>query len=109
MSYRTTPNFKRIISAHNKKILHPTPPPEKCNCQRKNECPMKDGLCREKNVVYKATVVSSGTEPVETYIGMTAPPFKERYGNHKKSFKHQRYSTETALSGHIYIYFIQKS
>ena len=91
MSYRTTSNFKRIISSHNQKVLNPPEPSLPCNCRKKDECPMEGGRCREQYIVYQATV--STTEPgvdVETYTGMTKSKFKERYANHKKIFQPSR-------------------
>ena len=32
------------------------------------------------------------------YYGISDTPFKERYENHKKSFRHKEYSTETDLA-----------
>ena len=101
MSYRTTPNLKRIITSHNKKILRPPNQERLCNCQ-KEECPL-DGNCLLRNIVYKATVTPSDNQTdEETYIGMTGDTFKNRYGNHKKSFNHRDYAAETALSKHIW-------
>ena len=33
---------------------------------------------------------------------MTEPPFKLRYGNHKKSFIHEEYKSETTLSSYVW-------
>ena len=101
MSYRTTPNFKKIIASHNKKITQGLPEDPPCNCRTKPECIMRAGHCRRNNIVYQATV-SPSVGPVETYIGMTKNPFKVRYKDHNKSFNHQQWSTETALSGHLW-------
>ena len=101
MSYRTTPNLKRIISSHNKKILNPPVQSRTCNC-KKTACPL-DGNCLLDNMVYQASVsdVSNlGTE--ETYIGMTGDTFKHRVKNHEKSFKHRKYEKETSLSKYIW-------
>ena len=101
MSYRTTPNLKRIISSHNKKILRPPTQERTCNC-KKTVCPL-DGNCLLTNLVYQATVTPDNNQaPEETYIGMTGDTFKNRYGNHKKSFNHREYSSETSLSKHIW-------
>ena len=104
VSYRTTPNMKKIISGHNAKIQ--TKPTElltdkNCNCQSKKKCPL-DGNCLETNVVYQATVIETKTQQTETYIGLTAPPFKKRFNNHTKSFNHRKYKTDTELSKHIW-------
>ena len=36
------------------------------------------------------------------YIGMTSNTFKDRYGNHNKSFKNAKYSFETELSKYVW-------
>ena len=83
MSYRTTPNFKKIISAHNSKILNGKTPDPPCNCINKDTCPL-DGNCRASNIVYQATLTTEQDPPsVETYVGLTATEFKERHSNHK--------------------------
>ena len=38
MSYRTTPNFKQIISSHNAKIMKGENSDPPCNCQKKDQC-----------------------------------------------------------------------
>ena len=37
-----------------------------------------------------------------TYLGLAANTFKERLGNHKLSFNHQKYEQNTNLSKHIW-------
>ena len=49
-----------------------------------------------KTLVYQATVVQRGAQD-ETYIGLSAPTFKTRIGNHRKSFRNQQYEMETTL------------
>ena len=100
MSYRTTPNFQKIISAHNKKLSKVVPDDPPCNCDTKPEC-LLDGQCLGNNMIYQATVTPSEGE-VQTYIGMTKNPFKVRYKDHKKSFNHQKWSDETTLSTYIW-------
>ena len=102
MSYRNSPNLKKIISAHNTKVLKPEEPTPLCNCRNKENCPLQ-GKCRVNNLVYQATVTTESTPPVvETYVGMTAPEFKDRYRNHNKSFKHAKYKNETTLSKYLW-------
>jgi len=79
-------------------------PGDKCNClkSRKGECPLP-GKCTASCVVYQATVTTTEAVPkVDYYIGMTENPFKTRFKNHEKSFNHEQYKTETALSGFIW-------
>ena len=106
--------MKQIISAHNRKVLAarkpPAPEEEKprpCNCPKKKrlagECPLQ-GKCMVPNVIYQAEVVETkldGEVKVEKYVGSTTD-FKDRLGNHEKSFKHERYKHETVLSSHIW-------
>ena len=102
MSYRTTPNFKKIISAHNAKILNPKTPDPPCNCTDKDSCPL-DGKCRASNLVYQATLKTTEDPPtVETYVGLSATEFKDRYRNHKTSFKNRNHSKATTLSVKIW-------
>ena len=128
LSYRTTPNMKKIISSHNAKILRKseiTPPEKTCNCRQKDSCPV-EGKCLTDNIIYQATVTTTTpitltpipttplsptqtqthTDPPQqekhTYIGLTSTKFKDRFANHKKSFNHRRYGKETTLSQKIW-------
>ena len=98
MSYSCTPNMAQIIKAHNSKITNKLTGNKKpCNCQNKQNCPLS-GKCQTPDIVYLAEVsTNSGSK---LYIGGTED-FKERYGNHKKSFNHRKYQTESELSKYI--------
>ena len=105
ISYKTTPNLKRIIAAHNAKLLRESEPnnnQKMCNCRKDRVCPL-GGKCLTKNVIYQATVTPTNppSEP-NTYIGLTANTFKQRHANHLKSFKYEKYRKETTLSEHIW-------
>ena len=79
-----------------------TPPnSDNCNCNNPSECPINKN-CKSKNVIYKAQVTSPDDGVTKEYIGMTATTFKERYANHKKSFKFHRYKNDTELSKYIW-------
>ena len=117
LSYRTTPNMKRLISSHNAKLIKKSeapPPGRTCNCRNKENCPL-DGQCLLDNLVYQATLIPTPANnptpnptPPQTdsqalnYIGITSNTFKERLANHKKSFKHEKYSKETTLSRKVW-------
>ena len=36
------------------------------------------------------------------YKGISEPPFKDRFGNHKKSFNHVSYKSDTSLSKEVW-------
>lgn len=100
VSYSCMPNVGNIIKAHNAKVLNP--PNElsrECSCRKKNECPM-NGKCLTSCVVYKAEVFTKNAKRV--YYGSSMGPFKERFNNHKKSFKYKKYREETKLSKFIW-------
>ena len=104
LSYRCLPNIGSIVAGHNCKLLNnfegrknvQTPT---CNCQKKEDCPVP-GKCTLQNVMYHTTVAAG--QSVETYVGITANTFKERWTSHKSDFRllHRRQST--TLSGHIW-------
>ena len=95
--------MKQALSGHNSKVLIETSQKpqsqaqfKKCNCQKKSECPLDNECRHEQGVVYQATITQENCK-IDTYIGSTKD-FKERYGNHKKSFKNASYKTDTELS-----------
>ena len=114
LSYSTCPNMGQVISGHNKKLLAESKPPvpeeeeeKHCSCPKATKkagtCPLQ-GFCFDSNLVYQATVVETmtdGAKKTETYVGCCGTDFKTRLGNHNKSFKHERYKSETVLSSHI--------
>ena len=104
MSYRCTPNLARKISSHNAKILKSNQntegPKKECNCRKSDECPV-EGKCLQNGVVYQATI-SRRDGKVDTYIGLSEPPFKDRFRNHKSSFKTRNPKNSTSLSKHIW-------
>ena len=102
MSYKGTANMKKIISAHNQKILEKSEKQEKvekmCNC-RHPPCPLQ-GICQTDNMVYQAKVTSENEE--QSYLGLTATKFKLRYSNHETSFNYSRNRGKTTLAGYIW-------
>ena len=103
VSYSCTKNMAAIVSAHNAKVLAPPPPPpsaKTCNCRSGDTCPL-DGQCLTSSIVYKATVTSP-SQPVRYYYGLSEPPFKQRYNKHTHSFRWSEQRGETALSQYIW-------
>ena len=73
-----------------------------CNCRVKASCPM-NGRCLAESLVYRADVTVSGSMTGNKfYIGACSSEFKERFRNHQKSLRHERYKTETALSLYVW-------
>ena len=103
VSYKCLPNMASIISKNNSKVLNiqqgQIAPSEGCNCRIKAECPLP-GKCLTPKLIYQATVETLNKK--ETYIGLSAPPFKTRFGGHKGTFKHEKRKKETTLSKYIW-------
>ena len=90
-----------ILSSHNKKILsekRDKPDPPSCHC-RKTPCLMS-GRCREKMIVYKATV--NCNNKAKNYFGLCETKFKARHYNHVQSFRHRQKSNATELSKYVW-------
>ena len=100
VSYCCMPNMEKIIKSHNAAVLREKiENTHKCNCRRPRTCPM-NGNCLASCVVYKASVKSENEEKV--YYGSCMGTFKERYGNHKKSFINESYREDTKLSKYLW-------
>ena len=56
-----------------------------------------EGKCRSEDVIYKCVVTATG-HPRKVYLGTAESDFKQRYYNHKKSIKNQKYANATSLS-----------
>ena len=96
------PNMGKIVSGHNKKILKGVNLQQRlCNCRVPENCPL-EGECLSKNVIYQANVKRLDTQTSETYIGLTSKTFKERWNNHKTSFRLQNHKNESKLSTYIW-------
>ena len=99
--------MKRSVSGHNTKVIaeseakkEPSVKVKTCNCQKKAECPLENKCLDDRGVVYQATVTQDDGK-IDLYLG-ASHNFKERYGNHKKSFKNSAYKSETELSTFIW-------
>ena len=69
-----------------------------CNCINKPDCPLSN-QCQITNIIYKAKIRSN----VRNYHGKiyyeaSKGTYKQRYGNHKKSFNHKKHRTDIKLS-----------
>ena len=73
-----------------------------CNCQNPTECPLPN-QCTIPNILYEATIKSDLAGYGEkVYKGVSKPPFKLRFRNHKKSFNNIEYKTDTELSKEVW-------
>ena len=102
--YSCTDNLQTIIKKHNRKILETSKTPStenKCNCWKKNDCPLKNN-CLTSSVVYNANVTIKSDTTGKNYIGLLEGTFKQRYTQHKLSFRKRNYSNSTELSKHIW-------
>ena len=99
ISYSCMNNINSIINAHKKEILTENKEPtKKCNCIKKPDCPL-DNQCQTTNLIYKAKITSNlPNYHYKIYYGTNEGTFKLRYSNHKKSFNHEIYRTDTELS-----------
>ena len=103
LSYSCMPNVATIISSHNKALLRKEatqPDPLPCKCRDKSNC-LLDGRCREKSLVYKATVHVSNSNAM-MYYGLCETKFKSRNYNHLQSFKYRHKASATELSKYIW-------
>ena len=103
ISYKCLPNMKSILAKNNSRVLNTQAGQEEqifgCNCRIKAECPLP-GQCKTPTLIYQATVETDTSK--ETYVGLSAPPFKNRFYGHKGSFTHEENRKETTLSKHIW-------
>jgi hypothetical protein len=102
ISYSCMENIGNIIKKHNQKILNKDDQQithNPCNCRKKDNCPL-EGEFRVSNIIYKATIKSQHEQKI--YYGLCEGEFKARYSNHLKSFKHEKYKSDTELSKYIW-------
>ena len=84
-----------------KNILNPKQDHFGCNCRVKADCPL-EGKCLTPNIVYRADVYDLTNNESKFYIGLAETTFKERYNNHKKDIKNERYKNNTELTKHVW-------
>ena len=80
--------MKSVISSQNKQILNPCREYFGCNCRVQNECPL-DNKCLTPNIVYEAHVSNKTNNKCKRYHGASETPFKERFRNRTRDFKHK--------------------
>ena len=102
--YSCTDNLQTITKKHNRKNLETSKTPStenNCNCREKNDCPLKNNWFTP-SVVYNANVITESDTIGKNYKGLTEGTFKQRYTQHKLSFRNRNCSNSTELSKHIW-------
>ena len=67
--------------------------------RNKDQCPL-DNKCLTSSVIYNAQVTTKYA--TKNYIGLTEGTFKQRFSQHKATFKHRKYTNGTELSKYIW-------
>ena len=92
--------MSKIIKRINKKVTSKPPDQRpKCNCRKKAKCSM-EGNCQVNDVVYNCDVTRP--LPKKVYLGLAEGQWKNRFYNHKLSFKHKRYFNKTTTSSYMW-------
>ena len=94
ISYSCFPNMGSIISSHN--VLNSNSTEYGCNCNNRDECPLEN-KCLTPSIVYRADVTNNKTDEHKYYYGISDTPVKDRYENHKTSFRHRSHLTASDL------------
>ena len=93
--------MKSIISSKNKQILTPKNKQVGCGCRVKNPCPL-DNKCLISQLLYQVVVTNNFEDKYKYYLEYAETSFKERYGNHKSSFKNENSKNSTGLSKYVW-------
>ena len=72
-----------------------------CNCRVKNERPL-NGKCQTPSAIYRADAINDSNDEGKFYFGLADTTFKERYRNHIRDFKHEKYKNKTELAKYIW-------
>ena len=102
LSYSCTPYRGSIIAAQNKKLIeqhYSLPKTQPCNYKTTDFISLS-GNCREKNIIYQATVTSNNS--TMNYFGLCKTDFKTRYYNHTHSFRNRSKCKATELSKFVW-------
>ena len=104
LSYSCIPNMADILSAHNKKLLksHNGKSEFKpCNCRYKPSCSL-NGNCRDKAIVYQATVQAKDQSKNYSISDCAKLNLKQDSINHNHSFNSDSKRNATELSKFIW-------
>ena len=102
VSYSCISNMASILSSHNLNVINPFKTQTYgCNCRTKESWPLQK-QCLIPKIIYQADVENDTNSETKFYFGLTETPFKDRFGNHTRDFKHKTYSKSTELSKYIW-------
>ena len=107
VSYSCMENMGSIINKHNKKVLANNNNRDNndklCNCRSKEQCPLNN-KCLSSSLIYNAqvTTTTNNNTTTKNYIGLTEGTFKQRFTQHKLTFRHKKYTNSTELSKYIW-------
>ena len=106
VSYSCMENMGSIINKHNKKVLSNNNNHDNneslCNCRSKEECPLNNN-CLSSSIIYNAQITTTDNKTTpKNYIGLTEGTFKQRFNQHKVTFRHRKYTNSTELSKYIW-------
>ena len=87
--------------ALNWNVLNPIVQSYGCNCRVKSSC-LLNRECLTPNIIYRADVFNDKNSEKKFYFGLACTPFKERYRNHTRNFKHEKYENCTELAKYIW-------
>ena len=85
---------------HNHKVLNNKPNEmgiNNCNCRNNDNCPLPNSC--QNCIIYQANIdCDIAGSKQKCYLGSCETTFKDRFGNHKKSFNHFKHKNDTELS-----------
>ena len=94
------PSINSYTYMHNHKVLKDKPNEtgiNNCNCRNKDTCPLPRS-CQTKCIVYQTIIdCDIAGYKQKLYLGSCETTFKDRFGNHKKSFNHAKHKNDTEL------------
>ena len=103
VSYSCPPNISSIIASHNRKILSNENQRHdpKCKCRKKDTCPL-NGKYLDSQIIYSCHVKKIELDEGVCYIGLTENTFKERWNQHRNTFKHENKANSTEVSNYVW-------
>ena len=81
-------NMPSIFSSYNLNVINPyKTQTHGCNCRIEKSCPLQN-QCLTPKIIYRADVENDINSETKFYFGLTETPFKEKFVNYSRDFKH---------------------